>query len=131
MRGHHIIVFTLFFLIHKGSSTLCYIGNSSFHRISDIIDCTNNGLLETELYCRNITSPDGSIHRSCVSMSQYDSSWEEFGCQSSNGGFIRCICGHDFCNVPWSYDSSSSSSVKKSIGFLYSLLLICSGSFFH
>eukprot|EP00096_Caligus_rogercresseyi_P011386 TRINITY_DN4463_c0_g1_i2.p1 TRINITY_DN4463_c0_g1~~TRINITY_DN4463_c0_g1_i2.p1 ORF type:complete len:142 (-),score=32.25 TRINITY_DN4463_c0_g1_i2:1260-1685(-) len=94
-------------LFQKGSSTLCYIGNSPVHIDSEVINCEKKDSSGTELYCRNITSPDGSVHRSCVAMSQYDTSWEEFGCQDSPGGFVRCTCGHDLCNAPWSYESSS------------------------
>ncbi len=48
----------------------CYVGNGTTPETARVMDCNSLGMQREELYCRNITSPDGkTINRNCVAMS--------------------------------------------------------------
>ena len=50
----------------EGECIMCYIGSAPDTRV---VDCSNEGIQREELYCRNSTSKDGAVYRSCVAMS--------------------------------------------------------------
>ena len=51
-----------------GSGIHCYVGNGTTAATAAVMDCNEQGLQREELYCRNITAPDGGVNRNCVAM---------------------------------------------------------------
>jgi hypothetical protein len=47
----------------------CYVGNGTTAETAQLMDCNSLGMQREELYCRNISNPDGSVNRNCVAMS--------------------------------------------------------------
>ena len=52
----------------SGAGIHCYVGSGTTAQTATVQDCNSLGLNREELYCRNITGPDGTVNRNCVVM---------------------------------------------------------------